>query len=65
MDLLQKVFLLLLLVALSGVIVGFLPQLPLPLLQVEQGIREYRATGAVLSLQHFLELKAEAVSSGL
>jgi hypothetical protein len=37
MDLLQTVFLLLLLVALSGVIVGFLPQLPLPLLQVGIG----------------------------
>ena len=37
MDLLQTVFLLLLLVALSGVVVGFLPQLPLPLLQVGIG----------------------------
>ena len=28
---------------------------------IEQGIRDYRATGAVLSLQHFLGLKAEAL----
>ena len=37
MDLIQTVFLLLLLVALSGLIAGFLPQLPLPLLQVGMG----------------------------
>src|SRR5271165_4307581 len=28
---------------------------------IEQGIRDYRATGALLSLQHFLGLKAEAL----
>ena len=37
MDLIQTVFLLLLLVALSGVIVRFFPQLPLPVLQVGLG----------------------------
>ena len=37
MDLIETVFLLLSLVALSGVIVRFLPQLPLPLLQVGLG----------------------------
>jgi CPA1 family monovalent cation:H+ antiporter len=36
-DLIQTVFLLLLLVALSGLIVAFLPQLPLPVLQVGLG----------------------------
>jgi predicted ATPase len=28
---------------------------------IEQGIRDYRATGALLSLQHFLGRKAEAL----